>query len=357
MPETVIDADGHIIESDRELYEYLEPPYAGHEYVLGFPFFPTLDGWHRGAVLTRIGVHKHKFAVNARVWGEVLDRVGYEWSVLYPTAGLGYGLVTDPEWAVALARAYNSWLTDRFTRLDGRLRGMALVPLQEPAEAVKELRRAVGELGMAGAVLPAYGWRHHLGHESYFPLYEAAQELDVPVAIHGAVTVGLGFGIFEHFAAINALGHPIGQMMQMTAIALAGILDRFPRLRLGFLEAGATWALYMMDRLDRAVAVWQGEKRTEFARAAVTPFSEHLRGGRVFFSIEPEERLLPLAVGELGAGSFLYASDFPHEANLERIAHDLAELSADPRFDGATRQQFFRDNARRFYGRGLPAGR
>jgi uncharacterized protein len=350
MSTPVIDADGHIIESDRELYDYLEAPYAGNDYIGSFPFFPTLDGWHRGAVLTRIGTHKKAFSASAKVWIEVLDRLGYEWTVLYPTAGLGYGLIADPEWAVALARAYNNWLTDRFTRVDPRLRGMALLPLQAPAEAVTELRRAVGELGMAGAVLPAYGWKHHLGHESYRPVYEAAQELNVPVAIHGAVTIGLGFEIFEHFAAINALSHPIGQMMQMTAIALSGLLDRLPRLRLGFLEAGTTWALFMMDRLDRAVDVWKGENRVEYGGPDISPFSRHITGGRVFFSIEPEESLLPLSVQAIGAESFLYASDFPHEANMERIGHDLDELRGDPRFDDATKRKFFFDNARRFYG-------
>jgi len=351
MAETVIDADGHIIESDREIYEHLEAPYAGNEYILAFPLFPTLDGWQRGAVLTRIGVHKRAFAVNAKVWGEVLERARYEWTVLYPTAGLAFGLVTDPEWAVALARAYNTWLTERYTRVDPRLRGMALVPLQDPSEAVRELRRAVTDLGMLGAVVPAYGWKHHLGHPSYFPVYAAAEELNVPIAIHGAVTTGLGFGIFEHFAAINALSHPIGQMMQMTAIALSGVLDRFPRLRIGFMEAGTTWALFMMDRLDRAVEVWQGENRTEFDRGAATPFSQHIKGGRIFFSIEPEESLLPVSVQHIGADTFLYASDFPHETNLERITEDLDELKEDRRFDAATKRKFFAENARRFYGR------
>src|SRR5437867_3815243 len=110
MSAAVIDADGHIIESEREIYDYLEPPYAGNEYISSFSLFPTLDGWHRGAVLTRIGVHKGPFSANAKVWIDVLDRLGYEWTVLYPTAGLAFGLIADPEWAVALARAYNNWL-------------------------------------------------------------------------------------------------------------------------------------------------------------------------------------------------------------------------------------------------------
>ena len=54
----ILDADGHLIERDDELFEYLEPPYKGNNTLLGFPFFPTLDGYQRGAIIARLGIHK-----------------------------------------------------------------------------------------------------------------------------------------------------------------------------------------------------------------------------------------------------------------------------------------------------------
>src|SRR2546423_6427835 len=61
----MLDADGHLIERDEELLEYMEAPYKGNNTLLGFPFFPTLDGYHRGAILARLGIHKG-YTINAK---------------------------------------------------------------------------------------------------------------------------------------------------------------------------------------------------------------------------------------------------------------------------------------------------
>jgi hypothetical protein len=150
----ILDGDGPVIERDAELYEYLEPPYAGNTTLLGYPFFPALDGYNRGAVMARLGIH-HSYEITPQLWLDTLDRVGLESTVLYPTAGLAFAMIQDPEWATALARAYNNWFSHLYHGRSKRLRGMALVPLQSVPDAVKELRRAVTELGMLGAVLPA----------------------------------------------------------------------------------------------------------------------------------------------------------------------------------------------------------
>jgi hypothetical protein len=92
---TILDGDGHIIERDQELHEYLEPPYAGNETLLGYPFFPTLDGYNRGAIISRLGIHK-EYTITAKTWLDFLDAVGIESTVLYPTAGLAFGMIQDP---------------------------------------------------------------------------------------------------------------------------------------------------------------------------------------------------------------------------------------------------------------------
>ncbi len=156
----VIDADGHVLESDHELYDYLEPPFSGDPAILKFPLFPSLDGFHRVARRLATGTRKLRpdaTEITVTEWIDFLDRAGMEMAVVYPTHGLGFGLITDPEWACGLARAYNNWLADRYLKVTPRIKGVALIPLQAPGEAVTELRRAVAELGMVGAVLPAVG--------------------------------------------------------------------------------------------------------------------------------------------------------------------------------------------------------
>src|SRR5207249_4630437 len=95
--------------------------------------------------------------VGPEKWREFLDRADLDFAVLYPTLGLAYGQVINPEWALAYARAYNNWLHDRYVKADSRLKGMALIPMQDVPSAITELRRAVNELGMVGAMIPSNG--------------------------------------------------------------------------------------------------------------------------------------------------------------------------------------------------------
>src|SRR5438094_916767 len=118
----------------------------------------------------------HSSAQQARAGPHRVPAAPYaEWASGAPIKRAGRG----GEWAVALARAYNDWIHDRFTRVSPRLRAVALLPVQDVGEAVRELRRCVAELGMPGAVLPAviHGARTVAGPE-FDPLWAAAEELD-----------------------------------------------------------------------------------------------------------------------------------------------------------------------------------
>lgn len=78
----VVDGDGHIFENDAELFEFLDDPYRGNRIVLAFPFFPTLDGYHRGALTARRGLYVGDFSVTAKTWLDFLDQVNVEYSGL-----------------------------------------------------------------------------------------------------------------------------------------------------------------------------------------------------------------------------------------------------------------------------------
>ena len=353
-PNRVLDGDGHIIERDQELFEYLEAPYAGNTTLLGYPFFPALDGYNRGAILARLGVHE-PYEITPQHWVDTLDKSGMESTVLYPTAGLSFAIIQDPEWACALARCYNNWFSDRYYGLNKRLRGMALIPLQDVPEAVKELRRAVNELGMVGAVLPAngaeIGVRKGLGHPDFWPIYEEAERLNVPVATHGAPSMSLGINHFQYFAATIALEHPIAQMIQVTSFIMEGVFDRFPKLRVGFLEAGTGWVPYMMDRLDRSFEVFNRNGKREFSKAVKTKPSDIFASGRLYFSCEGGEPSLKNLVDRIGHKTLLFASDYPHEANLEHAMHEIEELFEREDLPEAAKSGIFCDNVEAFYAR------
>lgn len=109
----IIDGDGHIYEWDDEIQPYLDPTYC-HPNLRNFYFFPTLDGWHRGALRARSGgMHPHPYAED---WVKFMNDLDISQAVIYPTAGLGFAFIKDPLWAVELAKGYNNYLYHRFLK-------------------------------------------------------------------------------------------------------------------------------------------------------------------------------------------------------------------------------------------------
>ena len=351
----ILDGDGHVMERDSELYEYLEPPYSTNKSgMLAYPFFPTLDGFMRGCVIARLDLHKD-YMIDAKVWLDFLDATDTESTVLYPTAALSVGLIQDLLWARAVARAYNNWLVDRFYKVSKRLRGMAILPLQDVPEAVKELRRAVAELGMVGACLPANGGelgvRRGLGHTDFWPVYEEAERLDVPLVIHGAPSLNLGMNFNNYFAETQLLEHTLALCIQFTSVMMGGVLERFPKLKVGFFEGGVGWVPYMIDRLDRSFEIFQRQAYREFSPWLKKKPSEYLKSGRVFFTCEGGEPSLSYTAERIGHGSLIFASDFPHETNLQRAKVEIAEILERRDISDEAKQAILCDNVGKLYSR------
>lgn len=342
----IFDADGHVYEDAREIFSYLEGPYAGRQTLLGFPFWPSLDGWQRGAIHAPLGIHK-SFVTDADVWLGFLDATGISRTVLYPTHGLATGLIRDRDWAVALSRAYNDWLADRYLSRSPRLLGVALLPVRDPEEAARELRRAVLELGMVGGVLPAVGLPRALGHAEFDPIYREACALDRPLGVHGGPAQGLGLDALGHFAQVHTLSHPVAQMVQATSILMGGVLDRFPRLRMAFLEAGVGWVPFLVDRMDRS---YRARKLDRFIGGARREPSEYLRSGNLYFGVDASERHLRHCIEAVGAERVLFASDLPHEVNPTLCREEIEELATSVGFAPRNRELLFAENALRYYG-------
>jgi predicted TIM-barrel fold metal-dependent hydrolase len=342
----IIDADGHLYERDAEIFEFLEAPYAGRATLLGFPFWPTIDGFQRGAIHAHMGVHKH-FHTDVDTWREFLTATDIGTAVLYPTHGLATGLIRDPEWAVALCRAYNDWCTAKYTRRCPQLHAMALLPLQDPVAAAAELERAVTQLGMVGGVLAPVGLRQALGERCYDPVYAAAERLGRPLAVHGGPAQNIGLDLLQHYAQVHTLSHPFVQMVQMTSIVMNGVLQRFPALRIAFLEAGASWIPFLIDRMDRS---YTARRRREYIGELDILPSVSVATHGCYFGFIPDERHLAHTLDALGADKLLYGSDYPHEANVESCRAEISVLRE--RLSAEDFQLVMHENAARFYGFG-----
>ena len=147
---SVIDADGHITETTEQLRPYLEGSHGERGAWAGRRSYYPEDGWDRS-----LGGKLGSSVNDAKSWLRIMDEGGLESTILYPTGGLAIGWVREPDFAVALCRAYNNFVHQEFLSVSPRLKAVALLPFQDVSEAVKELRRSVTELGMCGAFAPA----------------------------------------------------------------------------------------------------------------------------------------------------------------------------------------------------------
>jgi predicted TIM-barrel fold metal-dependent hydrolase len=349
----IIDADGHVMDGYHmdDIARYMP---AGHQRA---QIFPALDHLH----LYWLGSNRVRLAdPDAGEWIEFMDDVGIDWSVVYPTAGLAVGRLASRDWAVAACRAYNDWLYDRYLKVGPRLKGMALIPVQDPEAAAAELERAVTQLGMVGGMLPSNGEgiKGHFGDRIYWPLYAEAERLGCPLALHGGCHHNFGMDGFSAFYPVLALGHPFSIMTQAAAMMAHGVFDQFPGLRVGFLEGGATWVPFFLDRMERS---YRGHLQVDLEGGFIAGpqpeegtsdyFQRLVTEGRIFVGFDCDDKGLGYAVQRVGPQPFLFASDFPHESfNATSCRHEIEELARREDLTEQQKQAVLADNAERFYG-------
>jgi uncharacterized protein len=339
-PFPVIDADGHVLERDRELREFLPPEYRAIQGKREYPLF-AWDGWARGALSPDQREHP-----SVELWLRFLEATEIQLTVLYPNEGLNIGLQRDRDWALALARAYNDWLHHEFLRASPRFQGVALLAPQDPAAAACELERAVKDLGMIAGMLPGViSPMRGLGLPDFDPIYRTAERLDVALAVHSGPAVELGLDHIQSFAGVYPLSHPFAQMQQLTSMMIYGVFERFPALRVAYLESGCGWVPYLADRLDES---WE-HRRGRWPHPTKQSPSEIMRGGNLFYACEREEKTLPAVAQLIGADQLLWASDFPHERPWDEFAGDIDTLLNREDLPKSLGRKILFDNPRRFY--------
>ena len=337
-PFGIIDGDGHVTETEEQVRRYLPDRLrAGRAHLrAGHGYWDISLGGSLGGE-----------AKDAETWLRAMDEGGMETAVLFPTSvGLTASLIWEPEVAVEVCRAYNRFMYEEFLSRSPRLKAAALIPMQDLDAAVDELRRAVTEYGMVGAMLPALGGHPPLGRKEYFPLYEEAQRLDTMVAVHSA-TQGihhLGADDFQRFIEVNTYCFPVGLFRHLVSMMFAGIPELFPELRVGWMEGGCGWAPYWLERMDEKWELRGAAEAPELKR----PPTEYVRDGNWYFHTEADEKILPYVMSVIGEDVLFYASDFPHWDSSYPASVDAMLGRTD--LSDAAKRKVMRENAMRLYG-------
>jgi hypothetical protein len=132
-------------------------------------------------------------------------------------------------------------------------------------------------------------------------------------------------------------------MMQLTSMIFSGVPERFPKLKIGFMEAGCTWMPYWIDRMHEE---WEKRARIEAPLCRSDP-AEYIRRGNLFFSIESGEGSLAEVIRRYGDDILVFASDFPHwDAEYPDNLRAIRERSD---LGDETKRKLLRDNAKRLY--------
>ena len=349
----VVDGDGHIFEDTDGILAHMASPYREILQRKGV-VFPPLDHLHDGRAVETPPQRDGRPRVGPEGWLAFLDDVGIEWTVLYPTTALSYGKIVSLDYAVALTRAYNDWLHETYLQFNSRFKGMAIIPMQDPEEAVKELRRVVTELGMLGAMMPSNGLPVPLGSKQYWPVYAEAERLGCCLAIHGGCHDRFGLDHLNMYVPVHALGHPWGLTISCASIVYNGIFDRFPGVRIAFLEGGIAWLLLCLERFHSSHEThFQYMPPDQFGpREGERPdryIVKHIKEGRFFIGCETEELSLPFALKVVGNEPFIYSSDFPHEVTNQSCKHDIGELMESDELSQDDKEAILYRNAQRFY--------
>ena len=211
--------------------------------------------------------------------------------------------------------------------------------MQEPDAAVAELRRIVEELGMCGACLPSTGTKSHLGSKEYWPIYAEADRLGCCLAVHGGNHIGLGFDHMNVFAPAHAIGHPLGMMINLGGMVFNGVFDRYPNLRVAYLEGGVAWLLLCMERFDSSYHTntpinLRGDLLQLDDEKRPSEYIAKLAGeGRISVGCEGDELMLSRAIRLVGQRSVPVFLGLPsrgeHRAVPGAFARDHGKQSAE----------------------------
>ncbi len=328
----IIDADGHLRDRDADIRSFMEEPYCRREGAL----LPN-DVWD-SSMYGRLGMDIHDVPTRLRD----MDKEGIDLSVLFPTGGFAVTELPEKDYAAAFCRGYNNWVAS-ICKESPRLRGVGLAPFQDVPAAVTEINRAITKLGLVGITVGSFGMKEHLGTPTFWPIYEELQRLNAPLLIHNSRQGPAGEIRFDTFLFRHTIGRPFETLLDCAALMYGGVPEKFPKLRIAFLECGCGWVPYWMDRMDE-----EYEKRESEAPLLKARPSEYMIRGNWFYATEPEESTLPYVLERLGEDVILFASDYPHwDGNFPYM---VSTVRGRKDISDEVKQKILCDNAKRLYG-------
>ena len=354
----VIDGDGHVEENlDTFSDKYLDPAFGSLR-----PRVTAVDGlvyWVIDEQLypRRVGPGCHNLGTPTNFNGQVaahtqgktdsigsmelsdvaarikaMDDEDIAVQVIYTTLFLAYPLTKNVGLGTAITSSFNRWMGDRLSGHQ-RLKWAAVVNLDDIPAAVRQVHEAK-TLGAVSVMVLGTAGDDMLDHPRLLPFYEAMCAENLALGVHVGWSCPSINNLYSHIYPSGVIAFHVPLLMAFTALISGGVLDRFPDLRIVFLEAGCQWVPFILERVHHRYKN-QGSMLRKFlpqtAPIQKLPVMEYIKRGNVFFSTEVEDEILPNVLNLVGEAQIIFGSDMPHgdrERCAARMLQERGDISA-----------------------------
>jgi predicted TIM-barrel fold metal-dependent hydrolase len=239
-----------------------------------------------------------------------MDSMGIDYMVVFPTPMLVLGMHPQIEMEVVIGNAFNKWLTEEILPQDPRIKAMLYLPFNHPEACVRTVEMYANTPGVIGYSVTSTRFRA-VNHDSYMPLYSAIQATGKPLAFHSGFHWGdQSMQQCNRFISMHAISFVYYNLIHLTNWIINGLPERFPKLKVLWIESGLAWVPFLMQRLDSEYMMRSSEAPLLKRRP-----SEYIAD--MYFTSQPLERsnlkLTEAAFDAIKAETqLLFASDWPH---------------------------------------------
>jgi predicted TIM-barrel fold metal-dependent hydrolase len=335
----IIDADAHVIENESAWDYMLESERQYRPRIVGATNGdPAMEFWHiDGRLMPRSNVEK-KLPEAARDMSDLslrikhMDELDIDIQVIYPTIFI-FPTARRPEVDLAICRSYNRWMAAIVAKAPDRFRWVVVPPLLNMDRVAEELKFGKAH-GACGVYLRGLEVDRRLSDPYFYPLYDKASELDLPICVHsanGSITAHDFFldepGFCKFKLAVVGAFH---------SLVNDGIPERFPKLRIGIIEVSAQWIPYAIHDLARRHAR-RGKKLSDTV----------LKDKRVYVTCQTDDDLDYL-LGYAGEDSLVIGTDYGHSDNASEI-EALRKIRDQGKIPARAIDKILDDNPRALY--------
>ena len=336
----IVDVDSHHYETEsfQQILEYIEDPVLRHQ----ARFQGVRDGGitssrgsyqemagrvtrYKGRFREKTPQSPHRDITLTKRW---MDAFGVDITLLFPTPMLSLGLTPRVEVEVALARAYNRWLIDHVTSVEPRIKASLYLPFNAPEECEKMIEELGEKPGVVGFCVTAPRYKG-VWDNAYARTYSMLEERGLPLAFHSGFMWGgdRTMELCNRFIAVHALGFTWYNVVHLTNWVCNAMPERYPKLKVLWIESGLAWLPFLMQRLDNEYMM----RSSEVPLLKKKP-SDYMRD--MFYTSQPMEmydnmKALELNFEMIKADTqLMYSSDYPHwDMDLPSTIYDLPFLN------------------------------